>query len=286
MRAALHQVFNSGRSMQYEVEVARRDGEPAGTSAAGARSTATARSWPALVVSSDVTRSERGARRLAGGDPRVGRRGDPRPRPTTASSLRRTRPSPACSVPPGMSCAGTTSTTSSTATTRRSAPRRRRMPRAPVAEARGRRAHGRRRVLAPRRHQLPGAVHLVADHRRRRAGGRRAHVQRRHGAQALRGAAPVPGRPRSAHGHLQPAPVRAGARAPPDLRRPLWQRRRRARARPRQLQVRQRQLRPQGGRRGDHPRRAHRRRPAPRDRHARAPGRRRVRDHPAGGRHR
>ena len=59
--------------------------------------------------------------------------------------------------------------------------------------------------------------------------------------------------------------------------------RRRARARPRQLQVRQRHARPQGGRRGDHARRAHDPRAAPRDRHARAPRRRRVRDPAAGG---
>ena len=58
---------------------------------------------------------------------------------------------------------------------------------------------------------------------------------------------------------LQPAPVRAGARAPARLRRALRHRRRGARARPRQLQVHQRHARPQGGRRGDLARRANRR---------------------------
>ena len=121
--------------------------------------------------------------------------------------------------------------------------------------------------------ELPRHVHVVADRRARRADRRRAHVQRRHRAQAVRGAAPVPGRPRPGHRPVQPAPLRAGARAPPLLRRALRDGRRRARDRPRQLQVRERHARPQGGRRGDHARRAHHPRADPRDRHVRAPGR-------------
>jgi PAS domain S-box-containing protein len=75
MRAALHQVFNSGRTMQYEVEAPDANGEPARYISRWSPIHRDGEVLAALVISSDVTRASGRARRLAGGDPRVGCRG-------------------------------------------------------------------------------------------------------------------------------------------------------------------------------------------------------------------
>ena len=77
--------------------------------------------------------------------------------------------------------------------------------------------------------------------------------RRHHRAQALRGPAAVPRRPRRADRAVQPPPLRGGARPRAGLRRALPPPRRGPGARPRRLQARQRHARPPGRRRADRP---------------------------------
>ncbi len=147
-------------------------------------------------------------------------------------------------------------------------------------------------VRRGRRHDLPVRQAL---HHRRRAHGERPDARRRrarrrraarpparpgpgrHGAQALRGAAAVHGRPRPADRAAQPPLLRARGRAPPRAGCPLRRQRRAAGARHRPLQDDQRLARPQRRRRADHRgRRGAARAPAA-HRRGRPPRRRRVR---------
>ena len=135
-----------------------------------------------------------------------------------------------------------------------------------------------RRAGGPERHGRP---------RRRRRAGPRAHPGAgHHRAQALRGPAPVPGRPRLPDRAVQPPPLRGGADPRAGQRRALREQGRRAGDRPRRLQVHQRLARPLDRRRADHARGPGGAQPAAAHRRARPPRRRRVRRDPAAHRRR
>ena len=132
--------------------------------------------------------------------------------------------------------------------------------------------------------ESPVWVSLAASRRRRGSPGD-AHlsVPGHLRAARARGTAAVPGRPRPAHGPVQPPSLRAGAHQSGPAPSPVRRGRSGADDRPRRLQGGQRPVRPRRRRRAAA--RAEREPAAaqPRDRRAGAAGRRRVRDPPAGG---